>query len=80
MSSWERSGILGSLTQLEIFPVILETISFHFTMRQPILDYEVLRKEDGTLTFDPVCIEQPHAMVFSFVRGDRNKSKVADFI
>ena len=49
-------------------------------MRQPILDYEVLRKEDGTLTFDPVYIEQPHAMVFSFVRGDGNKSKVADFI
>ena len=60
--------------------VILETVSFHLTMRQPLLDYEVLRKEDGTLTFDPVYIEQPHAMVFSFVRGDGNKSKLADFI
>ena len=55
-------------------------LSFYLTICQPILDYETLRKEDGTLTFDPVYIEQPHAMVFSFVRGDRNKSKVAEFI
>ncbi len=60
--------------------VILETISFHLTMRRPILDYEVTCKVDGTLTFDPIYIEQPHAIVFTFVRGDGNKNKLVDFI
>ena len=49
-------------------------------MRQPILDYEVVRKENGTLNFGPVYIQQPHSMVFSFVQEDKNKSKLADFI
>ena len=47
----------------------LETVSFNFTMRQPILDLR-----------NPVYIKQSRAMVFSFAQGDGNKSKVADFI
>lgn len=59
--------------------VILKTISFHLIKCRPILDYKMLCKDDGTMNFVPVYIEQSHAVVFTFVRGDGNKSKLADF-
>ena len=61
--------------------MILKTISFHLIKcSRPIVDYEMLRKDDGTMNFVPVYIEQSHAVVFTFVRGDGNKSKIANFI
>ena len=46
----------------------------------PILEYEVEKKEDGTLEFTPAYIEQSHIIVFKFIRGDGNKHKLADFL
>jgi hypothetical protein len=45
-----------------------------------ILEYEVEKKEDGTLQFTPAYIEQSNILVFKFIRGDGNKQKLTDFI
>ena len=37
---------------------------------RPLLEYEVEKKDDGTLSLSPVCIEQGSSVVFTFVRGD----------
>ena len=53
---------------------ILDTIRFYLTKGRPILEYDVSQKEDGTLDFIPMHIEQSHSLVFTFVRGDGNKN------
>ena len=59
--------------------VILKTIRFSLTRGRPILEYEVLRKDDK-LDFTPVYIEQSHYLIFTFVRGDGNKKDLLNFI
>ena len=59
---------------------MLQTICFHLSKGRPILEYEVEKKEDGTLEFTPAYIEQSHIIVFKFIRGDGNKHKLADFL
>ena len=60
--------------------VTLQTVSFHLSKCRPILEYDVEKKDDGTLQFTPTFIEQSHSLVFKFVRGDGNKQKLADFL
>ena len=45
-----------------------------------LLEYEAKKSEDGTLSFEPVYIEQCYSIVFKFVRGDGNKHKLHDFL
>ena len=59
--------------------VILKTVSFYLTKGRPILDYEVVQKEDGTLDFVPMYIEQLYSLIFTFVRGDGNKKVPLNF-
>ena len=60
--------------------VILEMVSFHLSKGQPILEYDVTKKADGTLQLSPTYIEQPPSLIFKFVRGDGNKKKLLNFI
>ena len=59
---------------------ILQTISFQLSRGRPILEYEVEKKQDGTLQLTPAYIEQSRILVFKFVRGDGNKQKLTDFL
>ena len=59
--------------------VTLKTVSFHLLKRNPILDYETKKKEDGTIILEPSYIAQPDCIVFSFVRGDGNRKELVNF-
>ena len=52
---------------------ILESIAFHYCTSRPLLEYDVEKKDDGTLSLSPVYIEQSGSVVFTFVRGDGNR-------
>ena len=60
--------------------VILKTVVFYLVKSKPILKYEAKKEDNGTLKFNPVYVEQPTSVVFSFVRGDGNRHKLLDFI
>ena len=60
--------------------VIRETVSFYMTKGRPIFEYNVKKKEDGTLILEPIYIESPYFLIFKFVRGDGNKEKLLEFI
>lgn len=59
---------------------ILESIAFHYCTSRPLLEYEVEKKDDGTISLSPVYIEQNSSVVFTFVRGDRNRKKLLNFL
>ena len=45
------------------------------------LEYEVERKEDNnTLALMPVYVEQSPLLIFKFIRGYGNKTKLSEFI
>ena len=60
--------------------IIIETLNFHLHTSRPILDYEVETSTNGSLTFNPVYIEQTSSIVCSFVRGDGNRKKLEEFM
>ena len=60
--------------------VILKTLNFHLCKSRPILDYEVESSTDGTLSFNPVYIEQSLSIVLSFVRGDGNRKRLDELL
>lgn len=60
--------------------VILDTVRFHLVRGRSILDFNVKKNPDGSLEFDPAYIEQNNYIVFQFVRGDGNKTKLLEFI
>ena len=60
--------------------VILSTVEYHLTTPRRILEYEPTSHEDGTVTFEPVYIEQCCSITFKFVRGDGNRQKLAEFL
>ena len=47
--------------------------------RGPLLDYQTEMTSDSDLKLQPIYLEQPPAMVFSFVRGDGNKKELINF-
>lgn len=54
--------------------IVLKTICFYLTKGRPILNYKVSQNEDRTLDLVPTYIERLHSLIFTFVRGDGNKS------
>lgn len=59
--------------------VILETIRFRLVQPRNLLEYEPVFNE-GSVTFEPQYVEQCLSIVFTFVRGDGNKSKLLELI
>ena len=59
---------------------ILKTIRFYLIQPRPLLDVDFQKSSTGELEFVPYYTEQEKALVFQFVRGDGNKSKLADFL
>ena len=60
--------------------VILSTVEHHLTTPRSLLEYEPVRAEDGTISFEPVYLEQCYSIVFTFVRGDGNRKQLSDFL
>lgn len=83
----DLEGVLGARWYLRVVNeagdfsyAILKTISFSFSRGKPFLEYEVERKEDNTLALMPVYVEQSPSLIFKFIRGDGNKTKLSEFI
>ena len=60
--------------------VIPDTVAFWETKPHPLKEYRAVKNRDGSITFEPLFIEQSSNIVFKFVRGDGNKAKLLEFI
>ena len=60
--------------------VIPATVAFWETRPHPLKEYRAVKNRDGSITFEPLFIEQSRNIVFKFVRGDGNKAKLLEFI
>ena len=43
--------------------LMLDTISFHLSKGEPILEYDVIKRNDGTLQFTPANIERSSSLI-----------------
>ena len=60
--------------------VILSTVRFYLTQPRPLLEFDVHEQDGDEPEFIPFHTVQPLAVVFQFVRGDGNRSKLSEFM
>ena len=83
----DLSPILGDKWHLRITNrngdfsyVVLSTVQFHLTNPRCLMEYEPQTHSDGTVTFEPMYVEQCCTITFKFVRGDGNKHQFHSFV
>lgn len=60
--------------------VVLPTVEFYLSTPRNLLEYDIKTNKDGTLSFEPMYMEQCYSIVFKFVRGDGNRQKLSEFL